>query len=179
MGTLILSHLLTSMPDLTSLAFPNADQPLHGVEERARLAGAPERARVGLEECPLDRPYAQGFRLGQARLGFENSHVHKCMSPAPRMLGCQLEHSSLREQERARLAGALERARVGLEERNFLIVAHERSESSLAAHALDLTGRLDAALADHASLTRRYDPVKGASAAKPFSQAAAQRSFEA
>ena len=62
-------------------------------------------------------------------------------------------------QERSRLEGALERARVGLEERNFLIVAHERSESSLAAHALDLTCRLNAALADHASLTRRCSLV--------------------
>ena len=58
-------------------------------------------------------------------------------------------------QVQARLQQALERARTGLEERNFLIVAHERSEATLAAHALDLTGRLETALADHALLTAR------------------------
>ena len=77
-------------------------------------------------------------------------------------LAASLQRVRLCLQERSRLEGALERARVGLEERNFLIVAHERSESSLAAHALDLTCRLNAALADHASLARRCCLVRKA-----------------
>ena len=82
--------------------------------------------------------------------------------PGSLHLAASLQRFQLCLQERSRLEGALERARVGLEERNFLIVAHERSESSLAAHALDLTCRLNVALADHASLARRCCPVRKA-----------------
>ena len=58
-------------------------------------------------------------------------------------------------QVRVKLEQALQRARTGVEERNFLIVAHERSEATLAAHALDLTGRLEAALTSHTTLDAR------------------------
>ena len=58
-------------------------------------------------------------------------------------------------QVRIKLEQALQRARTSVEERNFLIVAHERSEATLAAHALDLTSRLDTTLASHAVLDAR------------------------
>lgn len=37
----------------------------------------------------------------------------------------------------------LEAAKVGLQERDFLVLAHERSEGALATHALELTRKLD------------------------------------
>lgn len=50
---------------------------------------------------------------------------------------------------------ALERARTGLQERDFLIIAHERAEDALASHALDLSTRLEAACADVKTLSHR------------------------
>ena len=58
-------------------------------------------------------------------------------------------------QELGSVEEALEQARVALQERDFLIVAHERSEDALASHALELTSRLDVACGDVTSLAER------------------------
>lgn len=55
---------------------------------------------------------------------------------------------------------ALAAARLGLQERDFLVLAHERSEDALASHALDLTARLDAACGDVRALADRCAPAR-------------------
>ena len=65
------------------------------------------------------------------------------------------KHLSSCVQELTAIIGELDRARVGLQERDFLIVAHERSEDALAGHALDLTAKLDVACADVKTLSNR------------------------
>ncbi|KAK9807071.1 hypothetical protein WJX73_000118 [Symbiochloris irregularis] len=63
----------------------------------------------------------------------------------------QLELGSTRE--------LLEAARVGLQERDFLVLAHERSEDALATHALDLTGKLEASCGDAVRLAGRLEEM--------------------
>ena len=50
---------------------------------------------------------------------------------------------------------ALRKARVGIEERDFLIATHERSENALASHASNLCGELGEAAQDIVSLFDR------------------------
>lgn len=59
-------------------------------------------------------------------------------------------------QELAAARQALDRARLGLQERDFLVVAHERSEAALAGHARELTAKLQGACADVSALSHRY-----------------------
>lgn len=51
----------------------------------------------------------------------------------------------LRLQELQRSLTALNMARLGIQERDFLIATHERCEGALASHATSLTAELDGA----------------------------------
>jgi hypothetical protein len=70
-----------------------------------------------------------------------------------------IEHSlMLVLQELQSAFAALQQSRVALEERDFLIATHERSEAALAGHAATLTSGLQSAAANVEALFTRCEP---------------------